>query len=241
MRNQRSAEWGFLSLLGSFLLLASQGSCLREERKTATMEPVATEKPDPLEAKRKRLVEVMRELFALKESGRAATGWRQKQADLDKEAGQILNELSGADSPPQDHETILTEVVQKYAPELYEKLRKRRIAPKRRSCQRFINNLTQGVKNYEFDQNEYPPSGNASLYRALNSQGPRVIAYFILRPKDLTSDGLISDPWGNPLVYRRNFPGPGPEAKNRSSFDIYSFGPDGKDDKGSWDDVNNWD
>ncbi len=44
-------------------------------------------------------------------------------------------------------------------------------------------------------------------------------------------DSLPDDPWGKPYQYR--FPG----AKNRNSFDLFSYGPDGTE---SGDDIGNW-
>ena len=44
-------------------------------------------------------------------------------------------------------------------------------------------------------------------------------------------DSLPDDPWGKPYQYR--FPG----AKNKNSFDLFSYGPDGTE---SSDDIGNW-
>jgi len=43
--------------------------------------------------------------------------------------------------------------------------------------------------------------------------------------------GLPKDPWGNPYVYR--YPG----QRNANGFDLYSFGPDGREGN---DDIGNW-
>ncbi len=47
----------------------------------------------------------------------------------------------------------------------------------------------------------------------------------------IESNSLPLDPWGNPYQYR--FPG----TKNTSGYDVYSWGPDGKE---SDDDIGNW-
>lgn len=117
---------------------------------------------------------------------------------------------------------------------------------KRASCQHLLDNLTQATKIYEADWGTYPPSGSANLAKALSSLGPKKLQYFEFRKGDLNEKGEILDPWSNPIVYRNhrvNWPGNqnDPDAHNPQSFDLYSFGPDGEDDKGKKDDVNNWD
>lgn len=44
---------------------------------------------------------------------------------------------------------------------------------------------------------------------------------------------IPQDPWGNPYTYR--YPG----SHNGTGFDLYSFGPDGRE--GGSDDITNWD
>ncbi|HNQ34835.1 MAG TPA: type II secretion system major pseudopilin GspG [bacterium] len=44
--------------------------------------------------------------------------------------------------------------------------------------------------------------------------------------------GVPKDPWGNPYVYTS------PGDNNSNSYDLYSYGPDGKD--GGDDDIDNW-
>jgi len=53
---------------------------------------------------------------------------------------------------------------------------------------------------------------------------------------------LLLDPWGKPLVYDRNRPEGGFDITDHhvKTVDIYSFGPDGEDDGGEDDDINNW-
>lgn len=52
----------------------------------------------------------------------------------------------------------------------------------------------------------------------------------------------ILDPWGMPFQYRENDSAAEktPEMHNRHEFDMYSFGPNRKDDEGEPDDVTNW-
>ncbi len=70
---------------------------------------------------------------------------------------------------------------------------------------------------YEVDMGRYPESLDALVKKPGDSKrwkGPYL------------KKGLPKDPWGNAYVYR--FPG----TLNSSSYDLYSFGPDGKDGTG---------
>jgi general secretion pathway protein G len=81
------------------------------------------------------------------------------------------------------------------------------------------------------------------LYRATVGQDPPRLRYLIFAPDDPASrrrwagpyfpgGDIPLDPWGNQYQYL------GPGKHNRSSFDVWSFGPDGKD--GTEDDIGNW-
>jgi hypothetical protein len=114
-----------------------------------------------------------------------------------------------------------------------------------RSCRYLIENLSQATMMYYTDFGKCPASGNAEWVKALTTLGPKKLAYFEFRPGDLSEKGEAVDPWGRPFVYRNNhenFPGNqgDPDAHNKQRFDIYSFGPNGVDEKGAGDDVNNW-
>ncbi|MBI2900010.1 MAG: type II secretion system protein GspG [Planctomycetes bacterium] len=122
---------------------------------------------------------------------------------------------------------------------------KRRQQAKRVECRYLIQNLTQATMMYLTDFGAYPPSGNANLAKALSTPGAKKQPYFEFRKEDLSDKGEILDPWKRSILYRNNrvnWPGnqSDPDAHNKQSFDIYSFGPDGKDEKGAGDDVNNW-
>ncbi len=112
-------------------------------------------------------------------------------------------------------------------------------------CRYLIENLSQATKLYETDWGKYPASGNAEWVKALTTLGSKKLAYFEFRPSDLSEKGEALDSWGRPFVYRNNyvnFPANqnDPDAHNKQSFDLYSFGPNGVDEKGAGDDVNNW-
>jgi|GEM_PF-6542793 hypothetical protein len=55
-----------------------------------------------------------------------------------------------------------------------------------------------------------------------------------VRKEYLTQDGrVILDPWGGPYIILKG-------GHYKSFFDIYSFGPNRKDEKGEGDDIANW-
>jgi hypothetical protein len=115
-----------------------------------------------------------------------------------------------------------------------------------KDCRNLIDNLTQAAKQYELDWNAYPPSGNTGLVEKLKSAGAKKIPYFEFRAGMLNDKHEVLDPWGHPLAYRNNasnYPAnlEDKTAHNKTSFDLYSFGPDGQDDGGSGDDITNWD
>ena len=115
---------------------------------------------------------------------------------------------------------------------------------KRDTCHRLILQLEQACQAYEIDYALYPTSGNASMVKALTTKGPKRFPYFDFAKGMLNDKGEVLDPWGHPLVYHNNTDKSAPKdwtAHRKNSFDLYSFGPDGKDDKGKGDDVNNWD
>lgn len=106
-------------------------------------------------------------------------------------------------------------------------------------CEHLIDSLTQAIKNYEIDHNTFPEPGSANVMKAVMSEGAHHLPYFDAPASMLNDKGEALDPWGRPLMYIKNYP-PGGTGNNRFSFDLYSFGPDGKDDKGVGDDCNNW-
>ena len=89
-----------------------------------------------------------------------------------------------------------------------------------------ISNLDLALDAFEVDCGRYPTSeeGLAALTQApLNVKGWK---------EPYLKKGLPPDPWGNPYVYRC------PGQHNTSSYDLYSYGPDGQE--GGDDDIDNW-
>lgn len=110
-------------------------------------------------------------------------------------------------------------------------------------CKALIEQLVAAANTHESDWAFFPASGNANLVKTLQKAGPKKTPYFEF-PKDLLNDkGEILDPWGRPFVYVNNLDKSAPPGwKARTKLvDLYSFGPDGKDNQGGGDDIKNWD
>jgi len=95
-----------------------------------------------------------------------------------------------------------------------------------------IHNLEQALKLYAVDHNAQYPEGSQDaltlLIQPTDSQGKPLPAYI---------EKIPADAWGVPLNYEY------PNTKAQTTVDkpaIWSNGPDGKDDNGSNDDLNNW-
>ena len=100
--------------------------------------------------------------------------------------------------------------------------------------------LETAISMYQGDMGDYPPSGNEALVKALQDdpnkpdwQGP----YMEFKHDEL-KDGEYIDPWGKPYTYVSSTDG-SPEHR-QTSYDLYSLGPNGKDDAGAGDDLVNW-
>ena len=88
-----------------------------------------------------------------------------------------------------------------------------------------IAGLGLALDAYEIDNGRFPSSdeGLAALVQAPGSaqswKGPYI------------KQAVEKDPWGNPYVYRA------PGQHNAAGYDLYSFGPDGREGN---DDIDNW-
>ena len=103
-----------------------------------------------------------------------------------------------------------------------------------------IGSLETAIAMYQGDMGSYPPTENANLVRAVSEdtdnadwQGP-----YMEFKQDELENGALLDPWGTPYLYV-SVNGGSPKHRTRS-FDLYSFGPNGKDDEGGGDDISNW-
>ena len=113
------------------------------------------------------------------------------------------------------------------------------------ATQHLIDGLSQASKNYEFDQNAYPPGtgiGSIKLADALQAEGPKKLSYFAFRPTDRLGNGtgeIISPIWEVEIIkYQRNFPPKGTTepVMNVQSFDLWTMDCTRENERG----VNNW-
>jgi general secretion pathway protein G len=90
-----------------------------------------------------------------------------------------------------------------------------------------IANLDTSLDAFEVDMGRYPNAneGLAVLLNAPSDAGTNWHGPYV--KKDVGND-----PWGHPYIYR--YPG----QYNKSSYDLLSMGPDGKE--GGGDDIDNW-
>ncbi|MFK7788967.1 MAG: type II secretion system major pseudopilin GspG, partial [Phycisphaeraceae bacterium] len=92
-----------------------------------------------------------------------------------------------------------------------------------------LSNLETALSNYEIDMGEYPATQDG--LKALR-EAPSGVDEDDYRQGGYLAKAIIDDEWGNPWQYR--YPG----TKNEYGYDLYSYGPDGKE--GGDDDITNW-
>ena len=89
-----------------------------------------------------------------------------------------------------------------------------------------IANLEVALDAFEIDTGKYPTTNDG--LRALIEERTDVRGWkgpYIKR-------GVPNDPWGKPYIYRQ------PGQFNKYGYDLYSYGPDGR--QGGGDDIDNW-
>jgi general secretion pathway protein G len=89
-----------------------------------------------------------------------------------------------------------------------------------------IANLETVLEAFEVDAGRYPTSEEG--LKALLERPADVPAWY----GPYLKRGMPKDPWGRAYVYQC------PGTHNTTSYDLYSFGPDGQE--GSEDDIDNW-
>jgi general secretion pathway protein G len=112
-----------------------------------------------------------------------------------------------------------------------------------------IASLENALETYKIENGSYPlsttlrtdyTSNSGSLYAALVSATK---IYFNFKPNQIraisTTETNIIDPFGMPYNYYCTLP-PATVQKNQATFDLWSYGPDNKDDNGANDDISNW-
>jgi type II secretory pathway pseudopilin PulG len=116
-------------------------------------------------------------------------------------------------------------------------------------CRTMIAKIELALEMYRTDFGVYPPSGNNNANTTTTSWTVPVVVnlhgalttlrrggpYISFRPEEVDRTGLppgqarILDPWGRPYVFTSSTRGQtNPPWHNTRTFDIYSFGPDGR-------------
>lgn len=110
-------------------------------------------------------------------------------------------------------------------------------------CQGRMQLLKNALDEYKLDYGKVPQGSYTLLYTELFSKplssgrpgGER--KPYISDTNFLNTSKQFVDPWGNYFRYQA------PGARNKEAYDLWSFGPNGKDESGSStgsDDLNNW-
>lgn len=87
--------------------------------------------------------------------------------------------------------------------------------------------LSQAIKLYKFNMNDYPKDLKNLVEKPSGEGSEKWV-------KCLEDIRGLKDPWDHDYEYN-------PEGKhNEGGFDLWSRGPNGKDDNGSGDDICNW-
>ncbi len=92
-----------------------------------------------------------------------------------------------------------------------------------------LSSLEMALGSYEIEIGEYPSTqeGLAAL-----RERPSSVSEDDYRTGGYLTKDIVNDEWGNPWQYK--YPG----IRNEGGYDLYSFGPDGKE--GGDDDITNW-
>lgn len=94
------------------------------------------------------------------------------------------------------------------------------------AAQSTIASLEMALEAFEVDTGRYPTTDEG--LNALVDPPPAISNWrgpYLRR-------GVPDDPWGNPYIYLC------PGERNPNAYDLYSFGPDGRE--GGGDDIDNW-
>lgn len=92
-----------------------------------------------------------------------------------------------------------------------------------------LSNLATALSNYEIDMGQFPSTQEG--LKALR-EAPSGVDEGDYSKGGYLEKAIVNDDWGNPWQYR--YPG----TKNEHGYDLYSYGPNGKE--GGDDDITNW-
>jgi len=96
----------------------------------------------------------------------------------------------------------------------------------------FLEVLEQALVLYRSDHGVFPPPEDGGLALLSTTVDKRLGCYFRLSKVHRDDAGRIVDYWKRPLIYRIHN-----ERPNRQRLELYSVGPNGKDEGGQGDDI----
>ena len=108
----------------------------------------------------------------------------------------------------------------------YEKIRQDNLN-KSQAARARLQLVTRALNTYRTDHGSYPPGPNSAMVEALQTGSIESARPYMTFKADELAEGELTDPWGNPYVYK----------SSGETALIYSTGPDGCDDDGLGDDV----
>ncbi|MEK7466213.1 MAG: hypothetical protein AAB074_02260 [Planctomycetota bacterium] len=97
-----------------------------------------------------------------------------------------------------------------------------------------ITVLRGAILAYAEERGALPPGPSSALVRALATPSKRGAPYLQIPAHALTASGDLLDGWGSPVCYRVV---PVSSSPGSRGFELYSFGPNKKDEGGAGDDV----
>ncbi|KAF0246145.1 MAG: hypothetical protein FD180_976 [Planctomycetota bacterium] len=97
-----------------------------------------------------------------------------------------------------------------------------------------LNALHSAILAYKEERGTYPPGPSSALVRALATRSKRGVPFLEIPAHALSASGELLDGWGTPVCYRE---GPNPPTPGGRPYELYSCGPNGKDERGAGDDV----
>lgn len=215
----------FLLLFGAILILALIMPLKRAASSEAKIqaEQESNIPQDPLEAKKKRVAEIIEEMAALRDQVQKNpklmedAAITEKGVSLSEEGEALMREITGGDLSKED--AVMIGIIKRYAPAylgfVEDMLVNKRHAQIAATSAR-LENIQMALEQYRFDYASYPPTIDALI--RVDDSSPKV--------PYLSSEDDLKDLWGNTVIYKR---------VNSSQFTLKSPGPDGK--SGTTDDI----
>jgi hypothetical protein len=208
---RQSVKFIALNLMIAFIIPVS--SCKKDAPKEITNPPDATSIANQVEAKKKRMAEIIKELVDIKAQKEKSpelmrdAKLSQREENLMKEGEALSDELTGGIRIKEN--ALVEEVVKKYAPEYYEKMSAERAKAMIISAQSCLKGIQSALEEYKCFYAKYPATDEGLLFLTLEHDDKGA---FI-------GKSMLKDPWGNEIAY---------ELVDEYQYKLKSLGPDGK-------------